>query len=66
MYIKHTDLNVIIPLQYGMWGADSRERLHYDALAHDVGEIIANCASIHWSDRKDGLIGLQYVFREGR
>lgn len=54
------------PSDYGMWGADSRERLHYDALAHDIGEIIANCASTHWADRKDGLIGLQYYFRDGR
>jgi hypothetical protein len=35
-------------------------------MAHDIGEIIANCASTHWADRKDGLIGLQYYFRESR
>ena len=32
----------------------------------DIADIIANCASTHWADRKDGLIGLQSFFREGR
>jgi len=32
----------------------------------DITDIIANCASTHWADRKDGLIGLQCFFREGR
>jgi len=32
----------------------------------DISEIIANCASTHWADRKDGLIGLQSYFRDGR
>jgi len=32
----------------------------------DISEIIGNCASTHWADRKDGLIGLQSYFREGR
>ncbi|XP_040567518.1 CLIP-associating protein 1-A isoform X13 [Lepeophtheirus salmonis] len=32
----------------------------------DIGEIIANCGSTHWADRKDGLIGLQAYFRDGR
>jgi len=32
----------------------------------DITDIIANCASTHWADRKDGLIGLQSFFREGR
>merc|ERR1719228_1930169 len=32
----------------------------------DITDIIANCASTHWADRKDGLIGLQSYFREGR
>ena len=59
-------LLTIVVFQYGIWGGDSRERLHYDAIAHDIGEIIANCASTHWADRKDGLIGLQYFFRDGR
>ncbi|MCP3662073.1 MAG: hypothetical protein GY696_06180 [Gammaproteobacteria bacterium] len=31
-----------------------------------ISDIIANCASTHWADRKDGLIGLQGYFREGR
>jgi len=32
----------------------------------DITDIIANCASTHWADRKDGLIGLQCFFRDGR
>ena len=32
----------------------------------DIGEIIANCASTHWADRKDGLMGLQMYFRDAR
>eukprot|EP00092_Neocalanus_flemingeri_P004447 GFUD01004782.1.p1 GENE.GFUD01004782.1~~GFUD01004782.1.p1 ORF type:complete len:1502 (+),score=448.94 GFUD01004782.1:193-4698(+) len=32
----------------------------------DITDIIANCASTHWADRKDGLIGLMSYFREGR
>jgi len=32
----------------------------------DITDIIANCASTHWADRKDGLIGLQSYFRDGR
>jgi CLIP-associating protein 1/2 len=31
-----------------------------------ISDIIANCASTHWADRKDGLVGLQSYFREGR
>ena len=49
-----------------MRGGDSRERLYWDPVNQDVGEIIANCASTHWADRKDGLIGLQCYFRDGR
>ena len=48
-----------------MW-TDSRERLHWDPAVQDIGEIIANCASTHWADRKDGLIGLQMYFRDAR
>ena len=48
--------------QYGLW-TDSRERLHWDPTSQDIGEIIANCASTHWADRKDGLMGLQMYFR---
>jgi len=51
--------------QYGLWN-DSRERLHWDPTVQDIGEIIANCASTHWADRKDGLIGLQLYFRDAR
>merc|ERR1719270_2920025 len=32
----------------------------------DITDIIANCASTHWADRKDSLIGLQSYFRDGR
>jgi len=50
---------------YGLW-TDSRERLHWDPTSQDIGEIIANCASTHWADRKDGLMGLQMYFRDAR
>lgn len=52
-------------MQYGLW-TDSREKLHWDPTVQDIGEIIANCASTHWADRKDGLIGLQMYFRDAR
>merc|ERR1712001_176399 len=51
---------------FGMRGGDSRERLYWDPVNQDIGEIIANCASTHWADRKDGLIGLQMYFRDAR
>ena len=58
--------DLIIPFfQYGLWN-DSRERLQWDPNVQDIGEIIANCASTHWADRKDGLIGLQLYFRDAR
>ena len=71
--LAHEPLNVwllIQPLnlhflQYGVW-TDSRERLHWDPTSQDIGEIIANCASTHWADRKDGLMGLQMYFRDAR
>merc|ERR1712223_275627 len=50
---------------YGVW-TDSREGLHWDPTSQDIGEIIANCASTHWADRKDGLMGLQMYFRDAR
>ena len=56
---------MVLFLQYGIYG-DSRERLHWDPAVQDIGEIIANCASTHWADRKDGLIGLQCYFRDER
>lgn len=31
----------------------------------DIGDIIANCASTLWSDRKEGLLGLQAYFQAG-
>ena len=55
-----------IHFQFGLRAGDSRERLYWDPVNQDIGEIIANCASTHWADRKDGLIGLQCYFRDGR
>merc|ERR1740136_576344 len=56
------------PSDLGVW-LGSRERLYgqnWDTVAiQDITDIIANCASTHWADRKDGLIGLQSYFREG-
>ncbi|XP_046398507.1 CLIP-associating protein 1-A isoform X5 [Ischnura elegans] len=31
----------------------------------DITEIIGNCASTHWGDRKEGLVGLQLYFQNG-
>ncbi|XP_075218993.1 CLIP-associating protein isoform X2 [Lycorma delicatula] len=31
----------------------------------DINEIIANCESTHWSDRKEGLVGLQSYLQAG-
>jgi CLIP-associating protein 1/2 len=31
----------------------------------DITDIIANCASTHWVDRKEGLVGLQNYFQNG-
>jgi len=57
------------PSDLGCW-LGSRERLYgqnWDNVTiQDITDIIANCASTHWADRKDGLIGLQSYFREGR
>jgi len=57
------------PSDLGVW-LGSRERLYgqnWDNVSiQDITDIIANCASTHWADRKDGLIGLQSYFREGR
>lgn len=30
-----------------------------------ISEIIASCESTHWSDRKEGLVGLQMYFQSG-
>ena len=56
----------ILTLKFGLRGGDSREQLFWDPVNQDIGEIIANCASTHWADRKDGLIGLQCYFKDGR
>ena len=39
--------------------------MYWDPMVHDIGDIIANCASTHWADRKDGLIGLQGIEQDG-
>lgn len=31
----------------------------------DITDIIGNCASTHWTDRKEGLVGLQNYFQNG-
>lgn len=31
----------------------------------DITDIIGNCASTHWADRKEGLVGLQNYFQNG-
>nr|CAD7195842.1 unnamed protein product [Timema douglasi] len=37
----------------------------YRRPSDDISDIIANCASTHWSDRKEGLVGLQNYFTHG-
>lgn len=36
-----------------------------DSPLKHIGDIITYCESSHWSDRKKGLIGLQYYIQEG-
>ncbi|KAK3927671.1 CLIP-associating protein 2 [Frankliniella fusca] len=46
----------------------SQQRLYRDVWEpspKDIAEIIANCASTLWSDRKEGLLGLQAYFQAG-
>ncbi|XP_069703536.1 CLIP-associating protein 1 isoform X4 [Periplaneta americana] len=46
----------------------SQQRLYRDMLEpinKDISEIIGNCASTHWADRKEGLVGLQNYFQNG-
>ncbi|GFG38732.1 hypothetical protein Cfor_02767, partial [Coptotermes formosanus] len=46
----------------------SQQRLYRDVLEpvnKDISDIIANCASTHWVDRKEGLVGLQNYFQNG-
>ncbi|XP_071448629.1 CLIP-associating protein 1 isoform X12 [Hetaerina americana] len=46
----------------------SQQRLYRDVWepsCKDITEIIANCASTHWGDRKEGLVGLQLYFQNG-
>ncbi|XP_067003312.1 CLIP-associating protein 1-B [Anabrus simplex] len=46
----------------------SQQRLYRESLEplhKDIAEIIANCASSHWTDRKEGLVGLQFYLQSG-
>ncbi|XP_023711938.1 CLIP-associating protein 2 isoform X7 [Cryptotermes secundus] len=46
----------------------SQQRLYRDMLEpvnKDITDIIGNCASTHWTDRKEGLVGLQNYFQNG-
>ncbi|KDR12058.1 CLIP-associating protein 1 [Zootermopsis nevadensis] len=46
----------------------SQQRLYRDMLesvSKDITDIIGNCASTHWADRKEGLVGLQNYFQNG-
>ncbi|XP_046398512.1 CLIP-associating protein 1 isoform X10 [Ischnura elegans] len=52
--------------QYSWSG--SQQRLYRDVWepsCKDITEIIGNCASTHWGDRKEGLVGLQLYFQNG-
>lgn len=46
----------------------SQQRLYreqWEPASKDINEIIANCESTHWSDRKEGLVGLQLYLQAG-
>merc|ERR1719270_905482 len=69
---KSFDYGRARPSDLGAW-LGSRDKLYsgshqsnWDHPPQDITDIIANCASTHWADRKDGLIGLQSYFRDGR
>ena len=40
-------------------------RDNWDATGRDVLDVIAACSSTHWSERKEGLLGLQALLRSG-
>ncbi|XP_039287567.1 CLIP-associating protein 2 isoform X3 [Nilaparvata lugens] len=42
----------------------SQNRL-YEPTLKDIGDIITSCESTHWSDRKEGLVGLQLYLQSG-
>ncbi|XP_033225325.1 CLIP-associating protein 1-A isoform X3 [Belonocnema kinseyi] len=48
----------------------SQQRLYRDlwdqSIPKDIKEIIENCSRKHWSDRKEGLVGLQYFLSNGQ
>ncbi|GLH10301.1 CLIP-associating protein [Gryllus bimaculatus] len=45
---------------------DSYRRPSDFQLKLDISEIIANCASTHWGDRKEGLVGLLVFLQTGQ
>lgn len=52
---------------YSSWNG-SQNRIYRDiceSTAKDIGDIISNCESIHWNDRKDGLVNLQCYLQSG-
>ncbi|XP_051174524.1 CLIP-associating protein 1-A isoform X3 [Leptopilina boulardi] len=48
----------------------SQQRLYRDlwdqSIPKDIKEIIDNCSRKHWSDRKEGLVGLQHFLSNGQ
>ncbi|XP_043472094.1 CLIP-associating protein 1-A isoform X3 [Leptopilina heterotoma] len=48
----------------------SQQRLYRDlwdqSVPKDIKEIIENCSRKHWSDRKEGLVGLQHFLSNGQ
>ncbi|XP_017304751.2 CLIP-associating protein-like, partial [Diaphorina citri] len=52
---------------YSSWNG-SQNRIYRDiceSTPKDIGEIISNCESTHWNDRKDGLVNLQCYLQAG-
>lgn len=39
---------------------------HYLRQTEDVAEVLNHCASSNWSERKEGLVGLQNLFKSQR
>lgn len=39
---------------------------HYMRQTEDVAEVLNHCASANWSERKEGLLGLQNLFKSQR
>lgn len=52
---------------YSSWNG-SQNRIYRDiceSTPKDIGEIISNCESTHWNDRKDGLVNLHGYLQAG-